>query len=182
MSEGEESEAVDTCSRCASCGIAEIDDIKLKECDDCDLVKYCGDACRENHKSEHEGECKQRAAELRDELLFKQPESSHLGDCPICSLPLPLDKTKSNMNSCCSKLICNGCSHANQKRERELRLQHSCPFCRESVPKTDEESEKLRMRRIEADDPVAMCHKGIVVKKSVFAISFVAVTVSRVRV
>ena len=39
MSEGEESEAVVTCSCCASCGIAEIDDIKLKDCDDCDLVK-----------------------------------------------------------------------------------------------------------------------------------------------
>ena len=24
---------------CASCGIAELDEIKLKECDDCDLVK-----------------------------------------------------------------------------------------------------------------------------------------------
>ena len=35
----EENEAVDT-SCCASCGIAEIDDIKLKDCDGCDLVKY----------------------------------------------------------------------------------------------------------------------------------------------
>ena len=25
---------------CASCGIAEVDDINLKDCDDCDLVKY----------------------------------------------------------------------------------------------------------------------------------------------
>ena len=133
----------------------------MKDCDGCDLVKYCSDECQNNHELEHEEDCKQRASELRDELLFKQPECTNRGDCPICSLPLPFDNTKNYLTWCCSKLICNGCSHANQKRERELRLQHSCPFCRESVPKTDEESEKLRMRRIEANDPVAMCHKGI---------------------
>ncbi len=74
----------------ASCGIVEVDDIKLKESADCDLVRYCCDACQQNHKSEHEEACKIRAAELRDELLFKQPESTYPGDCPICFLPLPL--------------------------------------------------------------------------------------------
>ena len=61
---------------CASCGIAEIDDIKLKDCDGCDLVKYCSDKCKEDHRPQHEEACTDRAAELRDELLFKQPESS----------------------------------------------------------------------------------------------------------
>jgi hypothetical protein len=28
---------------CANCGIAGVDDVKLKECTNCDLVKYCGD-------------------------------------------------------------------------------------------------------------------------------------------
>ena len=83
MSEDEKAEAT-VC--CASCGIAEIDDIKLKECDGCDLVRYCSDECKRDHKSEHEEACKKRAAELHDELLLKQPESTHLGDCPICSL------------------------------------------------------------------------------------------------
>eukprot|EP00985_Skeletonema_marinoi_P030768 scaffold33795_cov79-Skeletonema_marinoi.AAC.1 len=53
---------------CASCGIAEVDDIKLKECDDCDLVRYCSDKCQEDHRPNHEAICKERAAELRDEL------------------------------------------------------------------------------------------------------------------
>eukprot|EP00984_Skeletonema_dohrnii_P035791 scaffold35973_cov122-Skeletonema_dohrnii-CCMP3373.AAC.2 len=35
-------------------------------------------------KLQHKKECKKRAAEFRDELLFKQPESCHEGDCPIC--------------------------------------------------------------------------------------------------
>ena len=41
---------------CANCGIAEVDEIKLDECTDCDLVKYCGDKCRDEHREEHEEE------------------------------------------------------------------------------------------------------------------------------
>ena len=83
---------------CASCGMAEIDDVKLMPCDDCDLVRYCSDECQEDHRSTHEEACKKRAAELRDELLFKQPESSHMGDCPICCVPLPLNMREYGTN------------------------------------------------------------------------------------
>eukprot|EP00984_Skeletonema_dohrnii_P032614 scaffold27009_cov78-Skeletonema_dohrnii-CCMP3373.AAC.1 len=69
---------------CASCGKSEVDDIKLKKCNDCGLVRYCGVKCQREHRSEHKSTCKKRAAELRDEKFFKQPESCHLGDCPIC--------------------------------------------------------------------------------------------------
>ena len=149
-----------SCSCCAACGIAEIDDIKVVPCDDCDLVKYCSDECQRDHKSEHEEECKKRAAELQDEILFKQPESSCYGDCPICSLPLPLDMKKSAMMGCCSKIICSGCAHANMKREVERRLAPSCPFCRTPLPETEEEIDNRIMKRIEANDPDAMCHLG----------------------
>ncbi len=144
------------CSCCASCGVAEIDDIKLKECNGCDLVKYCSVECQEGHKSEHEEACKKRAAELRDEILFKQPDGSHHGDCPICSLPLSLDREKSTIMGCCSKVICMGCRHANQKREWEMRFQHTCLFCREPTPETVEEYDKLVMKRAEAGDSNAM--------------------------
>ncbi|KAK1746784.1 hypothetical protein QTG54_002128 [Skeletonema marinoi] len=68
--------ADDSC--CASCGVAEVDDIKLTECSACDLVRYCSDACQKEHTSHHQQECKKRAAELRDELLFKR--AAELGD------------------------------------------------------------------------------------------------------
>ncbi len=152
---------VDTTACCASCGISEIDDIKLMPCDDCDLVKYCSDDCRELHRPEHQEDCKKRAAKLRDELLFKQPESSHWGDCPICCLPLSLDQQKSILMPCCSKIFCKGCVYANQKREGEMRRAPSCPFCREPLPNTDEEKNKQMMKRVEANDPIALCHKGI---------------------
>ena len=161
MSEGEVNEPVNTTSCCcATCGTAEVDGNTLTECDGCDLVRYCSDECRIEHKSEHEEECKKRAAELRDELLFKQPESSYLGDCPICMIPLPLDTTKATMTVCCSKIICNGCAYACQKREEEMRVQITCPFCRESTHMTEEEADKLQMKRIEANDPFAICQKG----------------------
>jgi len=155
----EDNNAVDT-SCCASCGIAEVDDIKLKECATCDLVKYCSDGCLKEHEPTHKNACKKRAAELRDEFLFKQPESTHLGDCPICMIPLSLDVTKSPIMVCCSKVICNGCNHANQIREAKASLQKQCPFCRESLPTTKEESDKQRMKRVGANDPVAMCEEG----------------------
>ena len=159
VADGEEIEADTLC--CASCVAAEVDDIKLMDCDGCDLVKYCSDECQKNHRSEHEEECKKRAAEIRDELLFKQPESSHLGDCPLCSLPLPLDEKKSGVHSCCSKFICKGCVIANAQRTMEMRLPHSCPFCREPQIITEEEALKRRMKRVEANDPVALCYEGV---------------------
>eukprot|EP00984_Skeletonema_dohrnii_P024803 scaffold13949_cov67-Skeletonema_dohrnii-CCMP3373.AAC.2 len=73
----EEAEAADMMMFCASCGIAEVDDIKLMTCNDCDLVRYCSDKCQQEHRSQHDAKCKERAAELRDELLFRQPESSY---------------------------------------------------------------------------------------------------------
>ena len=134
-----EDRSSDPSSRCASCGIAEIDDIKLTGCDACDLARYCSDECQRDHKPQHEEACKKRAAELRDGLLFKQPESTHLGDCPICMLPLPIDALKTSINDCCSKRICNGCVYADflrTAREGAL-LKHTCPFCRATTAVTD---------------------------------------------
>lgn len=147
-------------SCCASCGVAENDEVKLKKCNGCFLVKYCGVKCQKVHRKQHKRECKKRTAELHDELLFKQPESTHLGDCPICFLPLSLDITKNAMKSCCSKIICNGCNFANQNREMEMRLEKKCPFCREPLCRSMKEVAKLRMKRVETNDPIALCVEG----------------------
>ena len=146
--------------RCASCGVAAIDDVKLKKCA-CDLVKYCSVDCQKNHRPQHKKMCKKRLAELRDRDLFEQPNSSHLGECPLCCLPLPLDARKSTMMPCCSKTICNGCNHANMKREAEAGMKpHKCAFCRESKPKSREEGDKYRMKRVKKNDPMAMYIMG----------------------
>ena len=158
---GDEVEDGNTMMFCAGCGKAEGDDIKLKRCTACDLVKYCSDECERDNISQHLSACQKRAAGLRDKILFKQPESSHLGDCPICCLPIPLDKKKSSLMSCCCKLICIGCSHANAKRQFELRLERKCPFCRHPPPISDEEEKIRYMKRVEANDPIAMLQIGL---------------------
>ena len=155
-----EASKIDTC---ASCGIAESDDVKLKRCNGCYLVRYCGIECQKKHRREHKEECKKRAAELRDEVLFKQPESSYLGDCLICCLPLPLDEMKSVMGTCCGKIVCVGCHYADLKRiVAGQRLQHKCLFCRQSPPNSDEEQLQFLQKRIEANDPFAIKEMGVI--------------------
>ncbi|KAK1747264.1 zf-MYND and TPR domain-containing protein [Skeletonema marinoi] len=159
MSGVEESD--DTMMFCAACGTAEGGDVKLKKCNACKSVRYCGVNCQKEHRPQHKRKCKKRAAELRDEILFKQPESSHLGDCPICCLPLPIDNDKFIMMSCCCKKICNGCAYANQMRELEMKLLPKCPFCRHSAPESEEEAVKNLQKRFEANDPVAILEMGL---------------------
>jgi hypothetical protein len=63
---------------CANCGKSAVDDVKLKICTACKLVKYCSVDCQKNHRSKHKKACKKRAAEIRDDNLFRQPDERRL--------------------------------------------------------------------------------------------------------
>eukprot|EP00985_Skeletonema_marinoi_P021561 scaffold13283_cov71-Skeletonema_marinoi.AAC.2 len=140
-------------SVCASCGIAKVDEVKLMP--------------------QHKEACVKRVADLRDELLFKQPESTHRGDCPICMIPLSLDATKSRLMTCCSKIICIGCDYTSQVREAKASLNSSCSFCRQPLPNHNGRLAKYRMKRIEANDPVALCQHGLTQdKKGDYSVAF----------
>jgi len=141
----EEGGATEMC--CASCGIAEVDDVKLQKCDDCDLARYCSDKCQRDNRPTHERACKERATELRDEILFRQPESSYLGDCPICCLPLPLDPKKSVSYFCCSKVICNGCNIANVSREYKQDV-HSAGICMQNLKRKTNGKTRKDLKRM----------------------------------
>ncbi len=143
---------------CASCGKAEVDDVKLKICTGCNLVRYCSVECQKNHRKQHKKACKERMAEIRDDNLFTPPEISHLGECPICCLPLDLKKW--TVSSCCCKIICLGCDYANQLREFEEGLERKCSYCREPLPKNQEEVSQNYMERAKANDPVAFFRMG----------------------
>jgi hypothetical protein len=138
---------------CANCGIEEGDDIKLKDCGDCDLVKFCSDGCRELHRPKHADECRKREKQLHDRKLFTQPDRTD--ECPICFLPLPIDIGKSTFKACCSAVICKGCVYANCKSGGG----NNCPFCREPLPKKGEVKKRV-MKRVKANDPVALRYVG----------------------
>ena len=150
-------------SCCASCGKTEGDGIQLRTCTACKSARYCSVTCQRNHRPQHKKACKMRAAELRDEILFKQPESSFSGDCPICCLPLPPDGEKYTYYACCSKVVCNGCVIANVKRLKEQRLELTCPFCRD--PSLTSDDNQNMMRRVQANDPNALCQMGVIVSR-----------------
>jgi TPR repeat protein len=44
-------------------------------------------------------------------------------------------------------------------QQMQQMLDEKCPFCRKPVP-TEEENIRYRMKRIEANDPIAMCQEG----------------------
>ncbi len=143
---------------CASCGIAPVDDIKLTICDGCDLVKYCSDKCRENHREQHEAECKKWKTELHDKELFNQPEKTCYGECPLCFLPLPIDHEKSIFHSCCCKKVCKGCAYADRISSGNT----NCPFCREQAVNGEEEHCKRAMKRVKVNDPNALRQMGAI--------------------
>jgi len=145
---------------CASCGIAALDNVKLKKCA-CKLVKYCSVDCQKNHRSQHKKECKKRLAEIRDDNLFKQSEISCFGECPLCCLPMPIMEEKMILMACCSKFICKGCAIANILCEMKQGMEERCPFCREESPESLEESQKRLMKRVEVNDPLALCQMGL---------------------
>ena len=147
--------------RCASCGITQgDDDIKLMKCTSCKLARYCSVVCQKEHWPKHKRECKKRAAESRDERLFKQPESTHFGDCPICCLPMSLDASKSTTMTCCFTVVCRGCALANDQREIRESLERKCPFCRHPIPKSQADIDKSLKKRVESNCPAALRWRG----------------------
>ena len=125
-------------------------------------------------------ECKLRAAELRDEALFKDPPPKE--DCPICFLPMPnkliscmslppatimsvpiydyaeaneefATKQMKDYYPCCGKSICAGCEDSFNKTGND----EKCPFCNADRFITDEEMADQIMKRVDANDPTSTC-------------------------
>ena len=145
---------------CANCGIEGVDNVKLEECHGCDLVKYCSDKCREEHREQHQDECKKRVDELHVKRLFTQPDRNNLGECPLCFLPMPLDAAKTLFMSCCGQLICDGCGTAHMMSNIHDRVKAAtCAFCR-TVTSDREEYEKRENERIEANHPPSLYSMG----------------------
>ena len=98
---------------------------------------------------------------LSDDDLFRQPDSSHHGECQVCFLPLSLDLEKSILKSCCTKMICKGCVYANYISNIHDQVKaRSCPFCRTPASDSEKETWERRMKRAKAGDPAAIREIG----------------------
>ena len=169
---------------CADCGSEAGGGVSLKMCKSCMVSKYCNANCQKNHWPKHKNICKKRAAELRDEALFKDPPEKE--DCPICFLPMPslliacmtlppatlssvpiydfalANEESANIGteiyySCCGKSVCGGCMHSFMQSGNN----GTCPFCKsDRIGKTEEERVKEFMKRVEVNYADAMCVLG----------------------
>jgi hypothetical protein len=141
---------------CANCGKAEEVEAKLRACNACKLVKYCGRDCQSADLPQHKTACRKRAAELKlyDEALFRQPLNR--GDCPICFLRLPALASGIVFVACCGKTICNGCRHAH---ELQSTGSPTCPFCRASRPSA-KQFIKMLEKRVDANNADAILMLG----------------------
>ena len=149
--------------KCASCGK---EGSNLNICNKCKAVKYCNAACKKKHRSKHKKKCERRVAELHDIELFKQPPPRE--DCPICFLLLPLMDSGSKYKACCGKVICSGCIHAVEMRDKGVGL---CPFCRTRTPTSDEEYIKGLKKRIKVGDALGMFNLGYYYYEGTFGLT-----------
>jgi hypothetical protein len=142
---------LNTVARCAECGEG---GVGLKTCKSCKDVKYCSVTCQRRHWPRHKKECKQRAARLHDESLFKQ--SPPKDDCPICFLPIPFAYQKvACYYHCCGKLVCNGCGYS-----CSVSGSRKCPFCKAIFETEDEIILDQIKKRVEAKDAGSITFLG----------------------
>ena len=128
-------------------------------------MKTCG-ACErelpeESYSAEQRGRrqsirrCEECVASGNQLVLMKKGRTrSEEDDCPICQLPLPLDKVQSTFRVCCMKLVCKGCILAAEKRDM-----NDCPFCRAPMPNENQAAAMIQ-KRVGAGSPVAMWNLG----------------------
>ena len=152
---------------CANCG-KEGSDVN-NTCNKCKQLRYCNAACKKKHRHKHKKQCEEhqrlaaeRAAEIHDIELFKQPPPAE--DCPICFLLLPTLTSGRRYKTCCGKTICSGCSYApvydDQGNEVDIIKQNECAFCRVVAPISDEEINEMRKKRLEVGDARAIYNIG----------------------
>ena len=144
-------------SVCTNCGK---EGSHLNICNKCKEATYCNAACKKKHRSKHKKQCERRVAELHDEALFKE-SPNEFGDCPICFLLLPTMDSGKRYMTCCGKIICSGCRHANMyDNHGNIIVEKKCPFCRTPQPTTNEEVIERVKKRTEVGDAYAFYVMG----------------------
>ena len=147
----------DYVSNCANCGK---EGSNLNICNKCKEATYCNAACKKKHRKQHKKQCERRLTELHNVALFKEPPPQH-GDCPICFLRLPSMDSGRMYKTCCGKIICCGCCHADvYDNHGKIIVEKKCPFCRTPEATSDKEVFKRLKKRMEVGDTYAFALMG----------------------
>ena len=149
----------------------------LKMCTACRSAHYCDVDCQKTHRKHHKHQCKQDAQDIKvgtDEIAKSRhtKEKSNdsdcdddnklfqpilpKDDCPICTLPLPINDSRSVYMTCCGNLICFSCGNEDRRVTLGRGQFPRCPFCREPDPSSDEETLFRLKKRMEMNDKFAI--------------------------
>ena len=90
--------------------------------------------------------------DISDDKLFADPPPKD--ECPLCMQPMPNHSNaigdcgpSRTYNVCCGTTICDGCTEHFLDNMESGDLKDCCPFCRVSIPKTNEElAERVKNR------------------------------------
>ena len=89
-----------------------------------------------------------------DDLFNKDPPPKE--DCPICMLPIPhssgLCGVHTTYMTCCGKMLCFGCTIAEEEGINKGNLKKWCTLCRLPPPETNEEKLRRYHKRMELND------------------------------
>ena len=150
---------------CSACGKKSD---TLKKCNGCLCVWYCDKKCQNKHRKEHKKECKVIKKELDKRggklNVGNEMDIGPLGkvppreECPICMQVLPIHGSLHTYFPCCGKIICCGCDHQHSMKSGKGR---TCAFCREPLPKSDDENLARLNKRVELKDPVALSNMAL---------------------
>ena len=151
---------------CSACGKKSY---TLKNCTACKCVWYCDKDCQNKHRKEHKKECRpiKKILDNRGGKLDVGTEldAGPLGElppqeeCSICMQVLPIHESLHTYFPCCGKIICCGCDFQHKIKSGKGR---TCAFCREPLPKSDDENLARLSKRVELKDPVALCNMALV--------------------
>ena len=161
---------------CAFCDKVITDDEEVITCGCCEAAIYCRRKCQKSHWSTHQRDCELRSVVLQDDLLFQQPAKTHLGDCPLCCLPIPVlecydggsfllnERNFYKLYPCCMKIVCHGCISARSLVERSVGISPNCPFCSRSFTSMEKGLELIKTEA-EEGNALAICEYGDYVQR-----------------
>jgi len=99
---------------------------------------------------------------ISDDKLFQDPPPKE--DCPICMLPMPFSNGSyvgKIFMSCCGKMLCIGCSKAEDDEIDKGNLKDWCSLCRVPLPDSDKENVKRLRKRMKLNDAEAYLQLGL---------------------